>query len=121
MKAKIQCGYEELVLECKKVHTPENSSLDYVVITVDSPESDEKNHHGDWQVDPHHVQDMIATFFKVNREVSELMGGNDTPRHKGEEIEVLFADDPFDGYMGVKVLVFDLEKYKVEVVEEKQD
>ena len=95
----------------------------YATITIDAVDENpnypgERTEFGDWDVDLQHLYEMQAAFFTVNRKVSHLRGGNDTPRYHGkEDIEVLFCDDPYDGYVAVKILIFNLERYEPVVIE----
>lgn len=109
---------ESTTIECKSVKLPNTDfGKDNLTITIDGPDKSEKTEDG-WEIENPHLEQMKKKFFEINREISLLRGGNDTPRRGVEEIEVLFADDPYDGYVGVKILVFDLKKYKILSVKE---
>lgn len=110
---------EELTtIECKSIRFPNTDfEEEDLTITIDGPDKSEKTEDG-WEIKESHLEQMKEKFFEINRAISHLRGGNDTPRRGGEEIEVLFADDPYDGYVGVKILVFDLKKYKIMSVKE---
>lgn len=118
---RVKIGIEEF--DCISADLKTTEEFPYQVITIDAVDinpkyGNERNEYGDWDVNLNHLYEMQGKFFETNRKVSHLRGGNDGPRHKGkEDIEVLFADDPFDGYVGVKILIFNTELYRAVIIE----
>jgi hypothetical protein len=72
---------EEDSFECISIDMPdEKRGISYVIITIDAVDNVlERNEYGDWECDPQHLDEMKEKFFEVNRKISHIQGGNDTP------------------------------------------